>query len=495
MSPAVTPLAQHFNLDSTLAVSSAYFSPLTSPALRAQSDYISSNSDLGMRTHDSPVDMELEAPATTPLTTAQDWLRRTRKNSAVKARTKASVKSSPISKPQRRKTGPSPAIMSQLLSETDEQFLPSGEAILLPMPAATNGASDGNASLSPESMLHMPPPPVPMRRRSTSRSPYLGPQNEEAHQMVAAAAHPATPASLMRLSAPPSVSPSSDKGRGPASKRLDALELPASATEKGLGLADASHIAKSLTLERSRSGMAAPRPSPSRRKGTPAEGSALERTQQQLGLSGPSRARAASQPSNRKTGKRTPSSVQASPALLPKISPVIKPNLPGARGATAEESASQLLMTKSNYQNILEGNLLPGVSYPSELSTNLTSKRTSHKIAEQGRRNRINSALQAMANMLPDPAKMEAGDEREKQEKRQTNTPGSKASVVELAIQHMRTLQQENEALKAEVQELKSKLAGTKPRPQQGDEPMEGGYGAGSREEQEEEEENEEEEE
>jgi hypothetical protein len=84
-----------------------------------------------------------------------------------------------------------------------------------------------------------------------------------------------------------------------------------------------------------------------------------------------------------------------SPALLPRISPSIKPLLPGGKGA--EDTASLLLASKSNYQNILEGTHLPGVSYPTELSTNLTSKRTSHKIAEQGRRNRINSALQEIA--------------------------------------------------------------------------------------------------
>jgi len=60
-----------------------------------------------------------------------------------------------------------------------------------------------------------------------------------------------------------------------------------------------------------------------------------------------------------------------------------------------------LLASKSNYQNLLEGNHLPGVSYPDSLSTGLTSKRTSHKVAEQGRRNRINEALKEMQALLP----------------------------------------------------------------------------------------------
>jgi len=62
---------------------------------------------------------------------------------------------------------------------------------------------------------------------------------------------------------------------------------------------------------------------------------------------------------------------------------------------------THFLTQRSNYQNLIEGTHVPGVSYPSELSTNLTSKRTSHKIAEQGRRNRINLALQEMQSLLP----------------------------------------------------------------------------------------------
>lgn len=60
-----------------------------------------------------------------------------------------------------------------------------------------------------------------------------------------------------------------------------------------------------------------------------------------------------------------------------------------------------LLASKSNYQNLLEGNRLPGVNYPDSLSTGLTSKRTSHKVAEQGRRNRINEALKEMQALIP----------------------------------------------------------------------------------------------
>lgn len=128
-----------------------------------------------------------------------------------------------------------------------------------------------------------------------------------------------------------------------------------------------------------------------------------------------------------------------------------------------EDAASRLLMSKSNYQNILEGNQVPGVSYPSELSTNLTSKRTSHKIAEQGRRNRINSALQVMASLLPNcenpkSDEGETGEKKDGKESKQANAQNSKASVVENAIVHMKNLQKENGDLKQELAELKKQL-------------------------------------
>jgi hypothetical protein len=134
--------------------------------------------------------------------------------------------------------------------------------------------------------------------------------------------------------------------------------------------------------------------------------------------------------------------------------------LPG--GPDAEEAASHLLATKSNYQRILEGNTLPGVSYPSELSTNLTSKRTSHKIAEQGRRNRINSALQEIATLLPRPPKDSEGEgsdsKKEKEREKNGAAPNSKASTVEMAIEYIKQLQQEVVEANRRAEEAEKKL-------------------------------------
>lgn len=116
----------------------------------------------------------------------------------------------------------------------------------------------------------------------------------------------------------------------------------------------------------------------------------------------------------------------------------------------SDDTASLLLATKSNYQNILEGTHLPGVSYPTELSTNLTSKRTSHKIAEQGRRNRINSALQEIATLLPGSggAGSGSGDAEQVEDasgKGNQQSSSSKASTVEHAIEYIKALRGEVE--------------------------------------------------
>ncbi|GAB0133658.1 hypothetical protein EsDP_00002059 [Epichloe bromicola] len=477
VSPAVTPLDPHFNMENAFTVPGAYFSPLTSPALHAQND-ASSVYGYSTQSNSSPVEMDLEAPAVAPsVGSSTDLAKRARKNHAVKARGKSSIKSSPIAKPQRRRTGPSPAIVSQVLTEVDEGNMQSSDQGFLPLPATSTEGSEENASVSPENLTEMPPPPVPSRR-STSRSPYIQAQNSTSQQPTPRSLaeeqqknqqqhsqqpHPATPASLMKLPAskakakkPPTIS----QEHNTVTENIESLELPESISNGLLAPINTSLMSPSPRLESSsyRSTSQQPLQSPIIR--TPGAVSASQSPQLRPGSSGPS-ARKTPQLVSGNSRNRSTGSVHASPALLPRISPNIKPLLPGTPGMSMEDTASRLLMTKSNYQNILEGNTVPGVSYPTELSTNLTSKRTSHKIAEQGRRNRINSALQTMASLLPDQSKFDEADEAEKKDnKGQGNMPNSKASVVESAIVHMKHLQEENADLKAQLQDLKSQLEG-----------------------------------
>ncbi|OKP13038.1 Phosphorus acquisition-controlling protein [Penicillium subrubescens] len=109
--------------------------------------------------------------------------------------------------------------------------------------------------------------------------------------------------------------------------------------------------------------------------------------------------------------------------------------------------ATAYVSIESKYQHILDETRVPGVSSPETTPTTLTSKRTSQKIAEQARRNRINNALQQLEALMPptfiqdQKSQRLAGssvtvDEAEK--------PGNhffgKAFMVETAIQYINEL-------------------------------------------------------
>ena len=134
------------------------------------------------------------------------------------------------------------------------------------------------------------------------------------------------------------------------------------------------------------------------------------------------------------------------------------------QGISAETSALYLA-SKSNYQNILEGTHLPGVSYPEALAENLSSKRTSHKIAEQGRRNRINTALKEIESLLPSSiltaSKKErmSSNENEDSEKNSSAAQGaSKASTVEMAAVYIRSLHMELSVMKQRLAVAEERL-------------------------------------
>ena len=128
--------------------------------------------------------------------------------------------------------------------------------------------------------------------------------------------------------------------------------------------------------------------------------------------------------------------------------------------AISAETSALYLASKSNYQNILEGTHLPGVSYPEALAENLSSKRTSHKIAEQGRRNRINTALKEIETLLP--PNILASGKKERSGSNEHDSPekplsaaaqsSSKASTVEMAATYIKQLE-------SQLRETKERLA------------------------------------
>jgi hypothetical protein len=137
----------------------------------------------------------------------------------------------------------------------------------------------------------------------------------------------------------------------------------------------------------------------------------------------------------------------------------------------SSETSALYLASKSNYQHILEGTLLPGVSYPDTLAENLSSKRTNHKLAEQGRRNRINSALKEIESLLPSSYTQDKTKEKDSTtetggangstksaEKSGSTQTISKASTVEMAIDYIKALRKELSETKEKLKTAEAKL-------------------------------------
>ncbi|ORX93605.1 hypothetical protein K493DRAFT_315918 [Basidiobolus meristosporus CBS 931.73] len=88
-----------------------------------------------------------------------------------------------------------------------------------------------------------------------------------------------------------------------------------------------------------------------------------------------------------------------SPGLKPLVSPGLKPLLPG--GGTND--VAMKLATKSNYQNILEGNTASlGLKYKSEVHSGIELRRTSHKAAEQKRRDSLKQCFENLKSVIPE---------------------------------------------------------------------------------------------
>lgn len=337
----------------------------------------------------------------------------------------------------------------------------------------------------------MAPPPIP----KSKSSPALVGQNQRSARAVLltqANASPATPASLMRLAKSQQTSPSTGRNNDdpisqdhtmedfalpePANPRPSQSDAPPSSTvttsTDGVQI-PGSAVPVSVMKSQSAKSSPALRPQTSetslKSKTTP-----LLRATPRLAVRGTAPSQSIAAAPNKKRASVS-SNVLISPALRPKLSPSLGPTNRGpgfsAHNIT-DDTASQLLAVKSNYQNILEGTHLPGVSYPSELSTNLTSKRTSHKIAEQGRRNRINSALTEMAALLPRKSGTEttpsaddidegscSGKKGDKESK-SAQSSNSKASTVEHAIEYIKQLQKEVEQVTKRAELAEEKLTG-----------------------------------
>ncbi|KAL8767984.1 MAG: hypothetical protein Q9209_005655 [Squamulea sp. 1 TL-2023] len=498
VSPAVTPHDARYHYQD-YPVPGELFSPLTSPALKAQ-NHNSQRSVYGtVRGSDtsdttSPIDMNIDPNLQPPVASAARKPRR-RTSSTTQRNPQRAVRQSPSMKPHsKKKSISSTSIPSKRVSgiiEDAENDKHTNHAVQLTRskrPMTLNQDSSEAESISPEplSEVLMPPPATP-KSASASRSPQIIAANSgsQSAPVMAIDDQPATPASLMRIRkaagrpAGSALKEQTSLLEAQLEQTMEAITLPENPKTSSkrpaltpLRTSDTLDDETTPTMSARKTPKVAPTSAPVTATGSSFTSPTLNPMGSPNGSLHNRRGDALT--SSRGGKKRTnSSSVQASPALRPRISPSIKPLLPDGAHVSAETSAL-LLASKSNYQNLVEGTHLPGVSYPETLSTNLTSKRTSHKIAEQGRRNRINTALQEIASLLPPtPNGPSPKDGMNGLTNGKVASPGasvmltgtaaqqsnSKASTVELAIDYIKTLQGELKDVKARLEAAEQKLA------------------------------------
>ena len=528
VSPAVTPLDTQFRMPE-FTIPGEYFSPLTSPALEAQNHAAHRSVYGAVRSADasemtSPTDMTADLGTAIGSQSPNIIRKPRRKASTTSTKNPArAVRQSPAMKPQTRRrqassTSIPPKEVAEIIEEARRSKQNGNTSQTNPkMPPPYSQDSSEAESVSPESLSEalMPPPATP-RPGSAGKSPYLtGKLNgSKSAPLLAASNEPATPASLMKirkqagkaLSRPQSSSNLREQASLAETEMEQIMEdivLPEAASTPKPDLPPINTTSTNQddqttpTLSAQKSTyfgpLSAPPTSttsvfPSPQLGaSPSPGGAM------------SSKRTEPKPLGRASKKRnSTTSVHVSPALRPKISPSIKPLLPEggmlnhyslngtlktqtdfspSTATVTSETSALLLASKSNYQNILEGTHLPGVSYPEALSTHLTSKRTSHKIAEQGRRNRINTALQEIAALLPSSATAPTTATAAAPSSRDGPACGapdgaaanltaasaaqqssSKASTVEMAIDYIKALQRELSDTKGRLEAAERKL-------------------------------------
>ncbi|OJJ44867.1 hypothetical protein ASPZODRAFT_70237 [Penicilliopsis zonata CBS 506.65] len=475
ISPAMTPLETQFRLPE-YTIPGEYFTPLTSPALEAQNPgangypFARQVSDVGFVP--SPVDVNPIPVSSAP--SSPGILRKHRRQPSTNKRlTNRGAKQSPLVRPQSRKKSLlniNEDILGGLVQEPGSSRIAANSGSSL---RYGSNESSGQDSVSPEPLSEplMPPPALPQSRPS----PAIVPQTAATRSNEAA-----TPATLMRIQRTPLVQSSPTQFSGQAGliseethdDIMEDIVLPEAATpaiqprpklariETTMATESASPIiSASVTPSiESRSGFVGDR--------TPGSVAPSPRTLAMPSPSGPVAKKSDSLKPGMSRKRQSMSSSQMSPPLRPKISPSIQPSVRGD-GITSEASALYLA-SKSNYQHILDGTLLPGVSYPDTLAENLSSKRTNHKLAEQGRRNRINNALKEIEALLPpgfatSRSAKESGSctpkaEKDKEKEKSSNQAISKASTVEMAIDYIKALKQELDEAREKLKVAEAQL-------------------------------------
>ncbi|GMF72877.1 unnamed protein product [Aspergillus oryzae] len=415
VSPAMTPLETQFRLPE-YTIPGEYFTPLTSPALEAQNAnstgypfHSGHVSDMGFV--NSPIDSSIPVSSSpnSPGLIRKHHRRRPSNTKTFSARAKK--QQSPSVRPQTRKKS-----LLQINSDEVLNGLSQHQGGPRSQPSTGSGLrygsneSSGQDSVSPEPLSEplMPPPALPTARRS----PAIAPQAAQSQTN-----EPATPAMLMRIQRPQHSPAAIGQASGPVSSEsqddiMEDVILPEAATPT-------THFSQSqvaridTSLRNGRTDAASPATSAVI---TPA----LE-------------------PKPTPLAERTPGSVAPSPRTVA---------MPSPSGPVGKKSDTPKLG-------------------PLALAENLSSKRTNHKLAEQGRRNRINNALKEIEALIPaefvnmknakdaTPCSLK-GSEKEKE--KPSNQQISKASTVEMAIDYIKALKKELEETKGKLEAAEARL-------------------------------------
>ncbi|TQS35915.1 hypothetical protein Golomagni_03650 [Golovinomyces magnicellulatus] len=428
----ITPHDHHFN---TLgySVSEACFSPLSSPALQVQSDFpqfLDQRSSLIINSPISNANDPTKSESSGTRFKTLDY-----KLSKSQPRHNFRVKKSPVVNSFREMKGVN--TFSQSLDEIDLSYSP----LMNTESSSYVSMATGNSSLPTKISSSMAPPPLPPPA-IISRSSDVYAESPPSPESSLYKNYPATPASLMRLT---QSSSDSIELKQTETNKLSSFESVN--TDNTIVLRQEQNFKAGVTLGNniSEPGLAAiEKQGPLKVDNSTTENPEAVKSQQGFF----------------RTKNRTGAMGIASPAPLARFSPNCKPLLPnGARGL--KDSPSLLLASKSNYQKILDGTPFPGVSYSPELSANLTSKRASHKIAEQGRRNRMNSALQEIASLLPRDQTIYGGLEKNggiegtisESLRGSSQSANSKARTVEQAIKYINYLKNQLELVNSKIEQ------------------------------------------
>ncbi|KAL4801559.1 hypothetical protein BDV18DRAFT_148854 [Aspergillus unguis] len=468
VSPAMTPLESTAFSQPHYTINNDYFSPLTSPAIEAQNSSsnsypVHSGALTGGSVGNSPMDSGF--PSSTPASPGLSRKQKSRRPSSVSKpyQTRPKKQPSPSVRPMTRTKSHLNAMTSLAEDQVNFTSHPRNGS----RSHIGSAESSGQDSVSPEPLSEplMPPPALPPVRRSPAIAPQVQQQSSS---------EPATPAMLMRIQRSPHVRPEQDQNLTPTQQAVPVLQdeimedvvLPEAATPSAqLFRPRVSRIDTAVPASTSSPNIPANATShPELHQASLPNSASIAPSPRTVAMpspSGPVARKSSNTPKLGPAGRKRPSlsSSHPSPSLRPKISPNIQPLVPG------DASAAYLAGMKSNYEHILEGTLLPGVSYPQNLAENLSSKRTNHKLAEQGRRNRINNALKEIETLIP-PAYIQLKQSKEaaacngkaEKEKEKANQQVSKASTVEMAIDYIKALKSELDSTKLKLAAAEAKL-------------------------------------